>query len=255
MKGAAMKITLVTGGSRGLGRSMSLHLAEKGHDVILTYRANAAEAEESVAEIRKMGRKAVALPLDVSDSKSFDNFRDKVAATLKETWQRNDFDSLVNNAGIGIYATVAETTEEQFDRLMNIHLKGTFFLTQKLLPLIKDGGRILNVSSGLARFSMPGFAAYAAMKGGVEVLTRYLALELGPRKITVNVIAPGAIETDFGGGMVRDNPEINQMIAGETAMGRVGLPDDIGGAVAALLSEDCRWINGQRIEVSGGIHL
>jgi NAD(P)-dependent dehydrogenase (short-subunit alcohol dehydrogenase family) len=222
-----MNITLVTGGSRGLGRSMSLHLAEKGHDVILTYKSNAAEAEETVAEIKKMGRKAVALALDVSDSKTFDNFRDKVTATLKETWQRSDFDSLVNNAGIGINASVAETTEEQFDLMMNIHLKGTFFLTQKLLPLIKDGGRILNVSSGLARFALPGFAAYAAMKGGVEVLTRYLALELGPRKITVNVIAPGAIETDFGGGMVRDNPEINQMIAGETAMGRVGLPDDI----------------------------
>ncbi|NVN92524.1 MAG: SDR family oxidoreductase [Desulfuromonadales bacterium] len=250
-----MKIALVTGGSRGLGKSMSLHLAAKGNDVILTYNSKQAEAEEVVAQIEKSGRKAIALALDLSDHKTFVVFAEKVKNALAEKWQRSDFDYLVNNAGIGINAPFMETTEEQFDRLMNIHFKGTFFLTQKLLPIMKDGGRIVNISSGLARFSFPGYAAYAAMKGGIEVLTRYLAKELGPRNIAVNVIAPGAIETDFGGGMVRDNPEINQMIAAQTALGRVGLPDDIGGAVAALLSEDNRWINGQRVEVSGGIFL
>ena len=250
-----MKIALVTGGSRGLGKSMALHLAAKGHDVIVTYKSNLAEAQDTVAQIEKAGRKAVALALDLSDHKSFVAFGAKVKTVLSETWQRSDFDFLVNNAGIGINAPFLETTEEQFDLLMNIHFKGTFFLTQKLLPLIKDGGRIVNISSGLARFSLPGYGAYGAMKGAVEVLSRYLAKELGPRGIAVNVVAPGAIETDFGGGTVRDNPEVNKFIAGQTALGRVGLPDDIGGAVASLLSEDCRWINGQRIEVSGGIFL
>jgi NAD(P)-dependent dehydrogenase (short-subunit alcohol dehydrogenase family) len=250
-----MKIALVTGGSRGLGKSMSLHIAAKGHDVILTYISKQAEAEDIVAQIEKMGRKAIALALDVSDHKSFDGFMEKVKTGLAKNWQRTDFDFLVNNAGIGITAPFMETTEEQFDRLLNIHFKGTFFLTQKLLPLIKDGGRIVNVSSGLARFTFPGYSAYAAMKGAIEVLTRYLAKELGPRNIAVNVIAPGAIETDFGGGVVRDNIEVNRFIATQTALGRVGLPDDIGGAVASLLSEDCRWINGQRVEISGGIYL
>jgi len=250
-----MKIALITGGSRGLGKSMSLHLAAQAHDVVLTYNSKKAEAEDTVAQIEKLGRKAVAIALDLSDHNSFDAFRENLRTALKEKWQRNDFDSLVNNAGIGIHASFMETTEEQFDRLMNIHFKGSFFLTQKLLPLIKDGGRILNVSSGLARFTLPGYAAYASMKGAVEVWTRYLAMELGPRRIAVNVIAPGAIETDFGGGVVRDNPQVNQSIASQTALGRVGLPDDIGGVVAALLSEDCRWINGQRVEVSGGIYL
>ncbi len=250
-----MYIALVTGGSRGLGKNISLHLAAKGNDVILTYNTKQAEAEETIANIEKMGRKAVALALDVSDHASFSAFADKVKNTIAQNWQRNDFDFLVNNAGFGINAPFMETTEEQFDRLMNVHFKGTFFLTQKLLPIIKDGGKIVNISSGLARFSLPGFAAYAAMKGGVEVLTRYLAKELGPRNITVNTIAPGAIETDFGGGAVRDTPELNQAIASQTALGRVGLPDDIGGAVAALLSEGCGWINGQRVEVSGGINL
>lgn len=250
-----MAIALVTGGSRGLGKSMCLHLAGKGHDLILTYNKQQAEAEQVVAEIERNGRKAVALALDVSDHKSFDTFQRQVQSSLSEKWQLDRFDFLVNNAGIGTYAPFAETTEEQFDRLMNIHLKGTFFLTQKLLPLINDGGRIVNVSSGLARFSLPGFAAYASMKGAIEVLTRYMALELGPRRIAVNVIAPGAIETDFGGGRVRDDAETNAAIAAETALGRVGLPDDIGGAVASLLSDDFRWLNGQRVEVSGGIHL
>ena len=250
-----MKIALVTGGSRGLGKSMALHLAAKGNDVILTYHSNRAEAEETVAQLGQSGRKAVALALDLSDHKSFPGFAETVKNALAQKWQRGDFDFLINNAGIGITAPFMETTEEQFDRLMDIHFKGTFFLTQKLLPLVKDGGRIVNISSGLARFSLPGHSAYGAMKGGVEVLTRYLAKELGPRRITVNALAPGAIETDFGGGAVRDNPELNQMIASQTALGRVGLPDDIGGAVASLLSEESGWINGQRIEVSGGIYL
>jgi NAD(P)-dependent dehydrogenase (short-subunit alcohol dehydrogenase family) len=250
-----MKIALVTGGSRGLGKSISLHLAGKGHDVIVTYKSNLTEAQDTVAQIEKLGRKAVALALDVSDHKSFVSFSDQVKKVLGENWGQNDFDFLVNNAGIGINAPFMETTEEQFDLLMNVHFKGTFFLTQKLLPVMKDGGRIVNITSGLARFSLPGYAAYGAMKGAVEVLTRYLAKELGPRRITVNVVAPGAIETDFGGGTVRDNPEVNQFIAGQTALGRVGLPDDIGGAVASLLSDDSRWINGQRVEVSGGIFL
>jgi NAD(P)-dependent dehydrogenase (short-subunit alcohol dehydrogenase family) len=234
---------------------MSLRLAERGHDVILTYHSKKAEAEDVVAQIIKMGRKAVALKLDVADYRSFNAFAGNVKEALKKNWQRNDFDFLINNAGIGIQAAFMDTTEEQFDQLMNIHLKGPFFLTQKLLPLMKDGGRIVNISSGLARFSLPGYSAYAAMKGAIEVLTRYLAKELGPRKIAVNVLAPGAIETDFGGGAVRDNKQINEMIASGTALGRVGLPDDIGGAVAALLSDDSGWINGQRVEVAGGIFL
>jgi NAD(P)-dependent dehydrogenase (short-subunit alcohol dehydrogenase family) len=250
-----MKIALITGGSRGLGRSMALGLAAKGVDVALTFNNKAAQADEVVAEVKKLGRKAVALPLDVSRSGTFGDFAEVFSSALKERWQRRDFDFLVNNAGVGVHAPFTETTEDQFDMLVNIHLKSTFFLTQKLLPLMVDGGRIVNISSGLARFSMPGYAAYAAMKGGIEVLTRYMAKELGPRKIAVNTIAPGAIETDFGGGVVRDNKALNEMIASSTALGRVGLPDDIGGAVAALLSDECRWINAQRIEVSGGVYV
>jgi NAD(P)-dependent dehydrogenase (short-subunit alcohol dehydrogenase family) len=249
------KIALVTGGSRGLGRSMALHLADRGTDVILTYRSKEAEAQEVVSLIEKKGRKAVALKLDTAVVSSFEGFAKEVSTVLQKRWSRETFDFLVNNAGIGIHAPFVETTEEQFDQVMNIQLKGVFFLTQKMLPLIQDRGRILNVSSGLARFSLPGYAAYAAMKGAVETLTRYLAKELGPRGITVNIIAPGAIETDFGGGVVRDNPQVNEYIASQTALGRVGLPEDIGGAVAALLSEECRWITGQRIEVSGGMFL
>lgn len=250
-----MSIALITGGSRGLGRSMALRLAERGHDVLLTYHSKQAEGESVVADIQRQGRRAASLQLDVSNSKSFPDFAAAVGQTLQETWQQSNFDFLVNNAGLGIHAPFMETTEEQFDQLVNIHLKATFFLTQKLLPLIKDGGRIVNVSSGLARFSLPGYAAYAAMKGGIEVLTRYMAKELGSRGIAVNTIAPGAIETDFGGGTVRDNQDVNKFIASQTALGRVGLPEDIGGAVASLLSEDSRWINGQRIEVSGGMFL
>jgi len=249
------RIALVTGASRGLGRNAALKLAEQGVDVILTYKGSESEAHDAVHRIEAIGRRAVALQLDVADSSGFDAFAERTKAALAATWQRERFDYLVNNAGIGIHASFAETTEAQFDLLSNVHLKGTFFLTQKLLPLIEDGGRIVNTSTGLARFTLPGHAAYAAMKGGIEVLTRYMAKELGPRGISVNTIAPGAIETDFGGGTVRDNPQANAQIAGITALGRVGLPDDIGDAVAALLSEGNRWITGQRIEVSGGMML
>lgn len=248
-------IALITGASRGLGRNTALKLAEQGVDLILTYKGSESEAHVVVQQIEALGRRAVALQLDVADSRSFGAFAESVKTALANTWQRQRFDHLVNNAGIGMHASFAETTEEQFDLLANVHLKGTFFLTQKLLPLIEDGGRIVNTSSGLARFTFPGHAAYAAMKGGIEVLTRYMAKELGPRGITVNTIAPGAVETDFSGGMVRDNPQVNAQVAGVTALGRAGLPDDIGGAVAALLSEGNRWITGQRIEVSGGMML
>jgi NAD(P)-dependent dehydrogenase (short-subunit alcohol dehydrogenase family) len=246
------KIALITGGSRGLGRSMALHLAEQGRDIILTYNNRDDEAAAVVQLIKEKKRKAVALKLDVSRSDRFASFVDSVRGALKETWNCSTFDFLINNAGIGRTGEFSKVEEADFDLLMNIHLKAPFFLSQKLLPLINDGGRILNISSGLARFTLPGFAAYATMKGGVEVLTRYMAKELGPRGISVNVVAPGAIETDFGGGMVRDNKEVNQFIAANTALGRVGLPDDIGGAVAMLLADESGWINGQRIEVSGG---
>lgn len=248
-------IAVITGASRGLGKSMALHLADHGVDVVVTYRAAADEARAVVGQINAKGRKAVALPLDVGDSRGFGAFAEALGAALRTTWQRDRFDFLVNNAGVGVHASFAETTEAQFDELVRVHLKGTFFLTQRLLGAIRDGGRIINVSSGLARFSFPGYAAYAAMKGGVEVLTRYLARELGARGIAVNTLAPGAVETDFGGGLVRDNAQVNRGIAAQTALGRVGLPDDIGGAVAMLLAPGTAWISGQRIEVSGGMVL
>ncbi len=250
-----MKIALVTGGSRGLGKSMSVHIAAKGNDVVLTYKSKKADAEEVVKQIEQTGRKAAALALDVSDSKSFDGFVDKLKEVLQAKWKRDDLNFLVNNAGIGIYAPFAETSEKQFDELMNVQLKGPFFLTQKLLPLIKDGGRIVNISTGLARFTLPGYSAYATMKGGIEVLTRYMAKELGAREISVNVVAPGAIETDFAGGAVRDNKEVNKFLASQTGLGRVGLPDDIGSVVASLLGDDNHWITAQRIEASGGMFL
>lgn len=252
---AAPRIALITGGSRGLGRNAALHLARQGWDLILTYRQAEAEAHAVLREAEALGRRAVALQLDVSDSATFSAFAERVRGELATRWQRTQFDALVNNAGTGGHASFAETTEALFDEMVKVHLKGTFFLTQALLPLIADGGRILNTSSGLARFALPGYAAYAVMKGGVEVLTRYLARELGPRGIAVNTVAPGAIETDFGGGAVRDNPALKAQIAGMTAMGRVGLPDDIGAAVAALLQDGNRWMTGQRIEVSGGMFL
>lgn len=248
-------IALVTGGSRGLGRNTALHLARKGSDVVITYRRQQAEAQAVVADIEGLGRKGVALQLDVARSAGFAAFAEVLRDTLATQWQTDRFDHLVNNAGVGYHASFMDTTEAQFDDLVNIHLKGVFFLTQTLLPLMADGGRIVNLSSGLARFSMPGYAAYGAMKGAVEVLTRYLAKELGPRGIAVNVVAPGAIETDFGGGVVRDNAQLNAMIASSTALGRVGVPDDIGGVIASLLQPDNRWINAQRIEASGGMNL
>lgn len=249
------KVALVTGGSRGLGKNMAISLAEKGIDVILTYNSNKEDALTVVKEIESKGRKAIALQLNTENVKSFDSFFVQVKDALKNTFNTDRFDFLINNAGIGIYASFAETTEEQFDQLMNIHFKGVYFLTQKALPLINNGGRIINLSSGLARFSMHGYGAYAAMKGAIETLSRYMANELGARGIAVNVVAPGAIETDFGGGIVRDNADVNKQIASVTALGRVGLPDDIGGVVAFLCSDDAKWINGQRIEVAGGINL
>jgi NAD(P)-dependent dehydrogenase (short-subunit alcohol dehydrogenase family) len=249
-----MAIAIVTGGSRGLGKNIAQHLAAKGVGVILTYNSKKTEADAVVAEIEKAGGKAAALQFNAGDSKTFPEFTNAVRDSLKSVWDTDKFNFLVNNAGIGVYSSILETTEEQFDTLFNIHVKGPFFLTQRLLPLIADGGRIINFSSGLTRFSYPGFAAYASAKGAVEVLTRYLAKELGERGIAVNTVAPGAIETDFGGGQVRDNEQVNKFIASQTPLGRVGLPDDIGGVVAALLSDDTYWINAQRIEASGGIH-
>ncbi|GAB3751394.1 SDR family NAD(P)-dependent oxidoreductase [Spirosoma pomorum] len=249
------KIALVTGGSRGLGKDMALNLAKKGIDVLLTYNSKQDEAQAVVREIEQMGQRAATLQLNTSDVASFDPFFEQVKSTLTQAFQADQFNFLINNAGTALYAPFAETTEEQFDQVMNIHLKGVFFLTQKALPLITDGGRIINISSGLARFSMPGSSAYGSMKGAIETLTRYLAKELGPRGIAANVVAPGAIATDFGGGHVRDNADLNKQIASVTALGRVGLAEDIGGVVAFLCTDEARWINGQRIEVSGGMNL
>jgi NAD(P)-dependent dehydrogenase (short-subunit alcohol dehydrogenase family) len=245
-------IALVTGGNRGLGKSMVLSLARRGVDVIFTYRNNQAEAADVAAKVEKLGRRAVALQLDVGVASTFGKFATQVREELRNRWQRDRFNYLVNNAGIGAHASFAETTEEQFDQLVAVQFKGPFFLSQKLLPLLADGGRIINISSGLTRFSYPGYSAYASMKGAIEVLTRYQAKELGARGIAVNTVAPGAIETDFGGGHVRDNKELNAAIAGQTALGRVGRPEDIGGVIASLLAPENGWINAQRIEASGG---
>jgi NAD(P)-dependent dehydrogenase (short-subunit alcohol dehydrogenase family) len=246
------KIALITGASRGLGRNTALNIARKGSDVIITYQSRQQDAEAVVAEIAAIGHKAVALQLDVSDISAFASFADRLRTMLRKTWQRDTFDHLVNNAGHGDMASITETTEAQFDKLVNVHFKGVFFLTQALLPLIADGGRIVNLSTGLTRVSFPGFSAYAAAKGAVEVLSVYMAKELGSRGIAVNTVAPGAIETDFLGGAVRDTPDLNKTFAGMTSLGRVGQPDDIGPMIASLLREDNRWINAQRIEVSGG---
>ncbi|WP_395505746.1 SDR family oxidoreductase [Ectopseudomonas hydrolytica] len=246
------KIAIVTGSSRGLGRNTALNIARQGSDVIVTYHSQADAALALVAEIEALGRKAVALQLDVGDVSTFTAFAETLRGVLAQTWQRDRFDHLVNNAGHGDMATIAETTEAQFDALVNVHFKGVFFLTQALLPLIADGGRIVNLSTGLTRFASPGFSAYAAAKGAVEVLSVYMAKELGSRGIAVNTVAPGAIETDFLGGAVRDTPDLNQVFAQMTALGRVGVPDDIGPMIAGLLGEQNRWVNAQRIEVSGG---
>lgn len=249
------RTAVITGASRGLGRSMALHLAAAGVDVVGTYHRNREEAEAVAREVEARGRRAAMLPLDVGLSGTFAAFADTLAGTLRDAFGRPTFDFLVNNAGFGTHASLAETTEAQFDALIDVHLKGPFFLTQRLLPLMADGGRILNVSTGLARFTLPGHAAYAAAKGGVEVLTRYMAQELGPRGITANVIAPGAVASDFGGGVVRDNPDVNRQVGATVAMGRVGLPDDVGAAVAALLSDGMGWMTGARVELSGGQSL
>lgn len=249
------KIAVITGGSRGLGENAALKLAAKGVDVILTYHSKQQEADRVVQRIEALGARAVALQLDVGDSKSFVAFAAEVKKQLNAVWQREHFDYLLNNAGTALHASFEETTEAQFDEMVNVHFKGPFFLTQTLLPLLVDGGRILNISSGLARFSLPGSSAYASVKGAMEVLTRYQAKELGKRGIAVNILAPGAIATDFSGGMVRDNPEVNAFVASQTALGRVGLPDDIGNAVAQILSDESGWINGQRIEASGGMFM
>ena len=249
------RIALITGASRGLGKSMALHLAHKGIDSILTYHRRKHEADTVVEAVTATGRKALALQLDVTRPDTFAEFGAAVQAALQQHWQRPDIDMLVNNAGMGIFKPFVDTSEADLDQLIAAHFKAPFLLTQTLLPCIRDGGRILNISSGLTRFSMPGFAAYASMKGAVEVLTAYLAKELGHRRIVVNVLAPGAIETDFGDGAVRDNRALNDFVRNNTALGRAGLPDDIGGAVAALLDDGSGWINGQRIEASGGMNL
>lgn len=251
----ANKIVLITGGSRGLGKNMALAAARKGLDVVITYNSNKEEAQKVIEQIRQAGQKGAALQLNAGKVSSFNAFIASLQESLKAELSANRIDFLVNNAGIGIHAAFSDTKEEDFDLLFDIHFKGVFFLTQKLLPLMNDGGGIINISSGLARFATPGYAAYGSMKGAVETLTRYQAKELGARGIRSNVVAPGAIETDFGGGHVRDNDQLNQQIASVTALGRVGLPDDIGGVVAFLCSDEARWINAQRIEVSGGMNL
>ncbi|MBD9369781.1 SDR family oxidoreductase [Xanthomonas sp. XNM01] len=245
-------VSLVTGASRGLGRNTALAIARRGGDVIVTYQHNADQAQAVVAQIQALGRRALALQLDIGSTVGIAGFAARLREALQQAWQRTRIDHLVNNAGHGDMASVAETTEAQFDRLVDVHFKGVFFLTQALLPLIADGGRIVNLSTGLTRVSYPGFAAYAAAKGAVEILSVYLAKELGSRGIAVNTVAPGAIETDFLGGAVRDMPDLNQAFAGMTALGRVGVADDIGPMIASLLSPDNRWVTGQRIEVSGG---
>lgn len=252
---AENKIVLVTGGSRGLGKDMALSLAKKGLDIILTYNSKKDEADAVVQQIEQAGQKAAALKFDVADSGSYDRFFKEVGKILTDKFGTDKFDYLVNNAGIGIHASFMDTTEEQFDTLVNIHFKAAFFITQKALAIMNDGGGIVNISSGLARFCNPGYSAYGSIKGAIETLSRYQAKELGARQIRVNVVAPGAIETDFGGGMVRDNEQVNKQIASMTALGRVGHADDIGSVVAFLCTDDAKWVNAQRIEVTGGVML
>ncbi len=249
------KIALVTGGSRGLGKDMAIRLAEKGLDVVLTYNTKAQDAENTVKAIEKVGQKAAALQLNCGDVKSFDAFVGQLKATLKDKFDATRFDFLTNNAGIGGYSPISDATEAFFDELLNIHFKGPYFLTQKLLPLMNDGGGIVNVSSGLTRISVPGSSAYASMKGAMEIYTRYLAKELGARQIRANVVAPGAILTDFGGGHLRNDEQLQKFVSSVTALGRPGEADDIGGVVAFLCSQDAKWVNGQRIEASGGMAL
>ncbi|GAB2189469.1 SDR family oxidoreductase [Sessilibacter sp. MAH1] len=250
------KIAVITGGSRGLGRSMVTALAEKGINVVFTYHTNAQAAQDVINTVKNWTDvKAVALPLNVENTASFTDFEQSLRSVLDAEFKRSSFDFLVNNAGVGINKPIEQLTEVDFDRMVSIHAKAPYFLTNTLLDLIEDEGRIINISSGLTRFALPGFSAYAMMKSAIEVFTRYLALELKDRRIRVNTVAPGAIETDFGDGLVRDNQPLNEHIAGQTALGRVGQADDIGGVISTLLSKESGWINGQRIEVSGGIHL
>ncbi|RAP77550.1 SDR family NAD(P)-dependent oxidoreductase [Paenibacillus montanisoli] len=250
-----VKIALVTGGSRGLGKNSALALARKGIGVVITYHTQQSHADEVIREIEQHGGTAAALQLDTSLVSSFDAFVSSLGDVLKTKWNRDSFDYLINNAGIGKNAPFPSTTEEQFDSLMNIHFKGVYFLTQQLLPLLADNGGIVNVSTGLTHFAMEGYSAYASMKGAVEVLTRYWAKELGKRGIRVNAVAPGAIATDFGGGTLRDNPQVNAHIASITALGRTGEPGDIGGVIASLCTHEMGWVNAQRIEASGGMVL
>ena len=249
------RIALITGANRGIGRSTALHLAREGVDIIATYRSHPDEADGLVAEIAELGRTAVALPLDVGDVSSLDAFADSVREALGTTWDRGTFDHLVNNGGMSRGGTIADVAEADVDALIDVHFKGVLFLTQKLLPLIADGGSIVNLSSGLARFTAPQRAVYGSVKGAVEVLTRYMAAELGARGITVNVIAPGAVATDFSGGMLRDDPAVQERITSLTALSRTAVADDIGPAIASLLSPNNHWVTGQRIDVSGGMHL
>ncbi len=249
------KIALVTGGSRGLGKNMAIRLAEQGHDIILTYHTQIEAAAQVVKAIEALGQQAVALSLDVNNIGSLDEFLNEVSAVLKEKWQRESFDFLINNAGVGATIAYMDATEEDFDRLMNIHFKSVYFLTQKALPMLNDGGSIVNLSSGTTRFCNPGYSIYASMKGAVETFTKYLAKEVGPRGITANIVAPGPIETDFNNAAIRNNPAIKERLATMTALGRVGEANDIGGIVAFLCSKDGYWITGQRIEASGGISL
>lgn len=248
------KIAVITGASRGLGRNTAINLLRRRVDVIFTYHSNQAESQSLIREADALGRRAAGFRLDTGDIRSFNSFAADVRKTL-ESWGQDRFDYLVNNAGNSQHVNFDRVTEADFDAVVNVHFKGVYFLTQKLLPLMNDGGRIVNISSGLTRVALPGSSVYGAAKGAIEVLTRYLAKELGPRRITANVVAPGAIQTDFSGGMVRDNPEVNKRVAEMTALGRAGVPDDVGPMIAALLSDENRWVNGQRIEVSGGMVL
>jgi NAD(P)-dependent dehydrogenase (short-subunit alcohol dehydrogenase family) len=250
-----IKIALVTGGSRGLGKDMALSLAKKGIDVILTYNTNKVEAEKVISQIERSGRNAVALKFDVSDIKSFDKFISELLISLQTNWNTNKFDFLVNNAGIGVTLPIPQVTEEAFDNLMNIHFKGVYFLTQKSLPNMNDNGGVVFISSGTTRFCVQGYSVYSSLKGAVEIFTKYVAKEFGQRGIRANVVAPGAIETDFNNAAIRNNPQMKSFVASQTALGRVGKADDIGSVVAFLCTEEAKWINGQRIEVSGGVTL
>jgi NAD(P)-dependent dehydrogenase (short-subunit alcohol dehydrogenase family) len=248
------KIALVTGGSRGLGKDMALNIAKKGIDIIITYRSKEAEAMQVLAEIEGLGRKAVALHLDMSDFSSLNSFIQTVKETLKVKWNTSSFDFLINNAGMGATVPFMEVTEELFTDFLNVHFKSIYFLTQKAVPILNSGGRIINISTGTTRFSNPGYSVYASMKGAIEVFTKYLAKELGVKGIGANVVAPGPVETDFNNAFIKSNPQVKAIMSTLSPLGRVGAADDIGSVVAFLCTEDAKWINGQRIEVSGGIN-